>query len=70
MPIRVRSIALHVLNTRARMPFRYGIATLSAVPHLFVRIEVDAPFGPAFDFDPTRFTRLEDWEYCSLESQS
>jgi len=41
MTIRVRSINVHVLNTRARMPFRYGIAALTAVPHLFVRVEVE-----------------------------
>ena len=26
---------------RARMPFRYGIATLTALPHLFVRVEAE-----------------------------
>ena len=43
MSIRVRSIDLRVLNMRVRMPFRYGIVTLEALPHLFVRArcEVD-----------------------------
>lgn len=39
MSISVRSIGLHVLNMQTRMPFRYGIASLVAVPHLFVRVE-------------------------------
>jgi hypothetical protein len=28
---------------------------------------VDAPFGPAFEFDPRRHTPLDEWEYRSLE---
>lgn len=48
MAIRVRSTDLHVLNTRTRMPFRYGIAALTAVPHLFVRIEVEVAGRRAF----------------------
>jgi len=27
---------------------------------------VDAPFGVDFDFDPSRFTRVEDWSFDSL----
>lgn len=38
MSITVEQIDLHVINTRTRMPFKYGIATLEAVPHVFVRI--------------------------------
>lgn len=37
MSIAIKSIDLNVLNMKARMPFRYGIASLVAVPHLFVR---------------------------------
>src|SRR3989475_4006164 len=29
-----------VLNTRTRFPFRYGIASMTDVPHLFVRTRV------------------------------
>src|SRR2546425_6921209 len=29
-----------VLNTRTRFPFRYGIASMTDVPHLFVRARV------------------------------
>lgn len=31
---------LNILNMKARMPFKYGIATLTALPHLFVRVEL------------------------------
>ena len=41
MPLRVLGTDLHVVNMRLRMPFRYGIVTLTALPHLFVRAEVE-----------------------------
>jgi hypothetical protein len=41
MSIRVHDVTLTVLNMRTRMPFRYGIATLTTVPHLFVRAEME-----------------------------
>ena len=41
MPLRVLGTDLHVVNMRLRMPFRYGIFTLTALPHLFVRAEVE-----------------------------
>src|SRR6187551_3036133 len=39
--LRVLSVDLRVLPMRTRIPFRYGIATLTAVPHLFVQAEVE-----------------------------
>jgi hypothetical protein len=41
MLMRVRDVTLSVLNLWTRMPFKYGIATLTAVPHLFVRVELE-----------------------------
>lgn len=41
MKIRVRHCHYHVLDMRTRMPFQYGIATLVALPHLFVSIEAE-----------------------------
>ena len=41
MPIEIKDISLNVLNMKARMPFRYGIASLVAVPHLFVRVTAE-----------------------------
>ncbi|MBC8077977.1 MAG: hypothetical protein H7Y32_18005 [Chloroflexales bacterium] len=38
MAIRVLHTELRALPMRTRMPFRYGIATLTALPHLFVRV--------------------------------
>ncbi len=42
MPIRLLNFDLHILNMRNRMPFRYGIVTMTALPHLFLRVRVDA----------------------------
>lgn len=41
MIVSVRKTDLYILNMRARMPFRYGIATLTALPHLFLRVELE-----------------------------
>lgn len=38
MAVRIVTTDLHVLNMHTRMPFRYGIAELTALPHLFVRL--------------------------------
>ncbi len=40
MAISVKKIELHVLNMHTRFPFKYGIASLEALPHLFVRTTV------------------------------
>src|SRR5581483_2750440 len=42
LPVAVRTIELYVLNMRTRMPFRDGIASVTALPHLFVRAQVEA----------------------------
>ena len=47
MVLRVRRTDLFVLNMRTRMPFRYGIATLVALPHLFLRLELEVSTGGA-----------------------
>ena len=47
--VRVREVRFRVLNMRTRMPFRYGIASLLALPHLFVEVEAeveDLPLRP------------------------
>ena len=41
MPLRVLHTDLHILNMFTRMPFRYGIATLTALPHVFLRITLE-----------------------------
>ena len=40
MSIKVLSTDLHIVNTRLRIPFRFGIVTLTELPHLFVRANV------------------------------
>lgn len=39
--IRVIRTDIHILNMRTRMPFKYGIATMTTLPHLFVRVELE-----------------------------
>jgi hypothetical protein len=57
--ISLREVSLHRLQLRARMPFRYGIATMTEVPHLFVRAiwEIDgmAHEGLAADHLPPKW---------------
>lgn len=40
---RVAAVRFHVLNMRTRFPFQYGIASMTALPHLFV--SADAEIG-------------------------
>jgi len=61
--IRVLATATHTVAMRLRMPFRYGIATLTDLPHLFVQtqVEVDGQVvaGVAADgLAPKWFTKL------------
>jgi hypothetical protein len=41
MSIKINDIQMHVLNMHTRFPFKYGIASLVALPHLFVRVEAE-----------------------------
>jgi hypothetical protein len=41
LSIRVLSTDVFLLNMRTRMPFRYGITTLTALPHLFMQVTVE-----------------------------
>jgi L-alanine-DL-glutamate epimerase-like enolase superfamily enzyme len=61
-------VELHLTNMRARMPFRYGIATLTALPHLFVRVDADVDgqraTGHAADSLPPKwFTKDPDTQF-------
>ena len=47
MTVRIRETDLHIHNVRTRMPFKYGIATLTVVPHLFVRVHAEIDGKPA-----------------------
>ena len=39
--LKVVTTELNVLQMETRMPFKYGIATLTKIPHLFVKLELD-----------------------------
>lgn len=40
MPIQIREGRLFRMPMRTRMPFRYGIATLTELPHIFLQLQV------------------------------
>ena len=46
MNIAVQNVNLHIQNIRTRMPFRYGIAVMTALPHLFVSVECEIEGRP------------------------
>src|SRR6186713_2845317 len=65
LSIRVLDTSVYLLNMRTRMPFRYGITTLTALPHLFLwaTVEIDGrrETGVAADHLPPKwFTKNPD----------
>jgi hypothetical protein len=68
MSIRIREADIHLTNLRTRLPFRYGMATMTVVPHAFTRVvaEVDGKMctGLAADHLPPKwFTKNADTSY-------
>src|SRR3954470_16878159 len=62
MQLRITGSALHLLHLRTRMPFRYGIATMTDVPQVYVRVWLDVDgaewYGTASDLlAPKWFTK-------------
>ena len=59
MGIEVRAAELFVQNLRARLPFRYGIVTMTRLPHLVLRLTVEidgrAHHGFAADHLPPKW---------------
>ena len=57
--LRVKDVEIRLFNMRTRLPFRYGIVTLRACPHLFLRLTVDvdgqAHTGLAADHLPPKW---------------
>jgi hypothetical protein len=41
MKIHIRDGDIHLHDTRTRLPFKYGIATMTSAPHLFLRLHVE-----------------------------
>lgn len=46
MSLRVHHCDLHLLNLHTRMPFKYGIATMTRMPLAFVRVQVEVDGRP------------------------
>src|SRR3982074_1764791 len=40
MAVQILSYDAHVMNMRARLPFRFGITTMTFTPHLLLRVEL------------------------------
>ncbi|MBI5775708.1 MAG: hypothetical protein HZA89_18475 [Verrucomicrobia bacterium] len=63
MKIFIRDGDIHLINLRTRMPFKYGIATMTRMPMAFVRlrVEVDGRSSPGVAADllpPKWFTKV------------
>ena len=59
---------LYILNMKTRMPFRYGIAVMTALPCLFVRLTVEIDGQPVYGFSsdglaPKWFTKDPESHY-------
>ena len=47
MRVHIQAGDIHLLDLRTRMPFKYGIATMTHTPHAFVRLWVEVRGQPA-----------------------
>lgn len=47
MTFKIEAFQFHVLPMRTRFPFKYGIASMSALPHLFVTVDLQVDGKPA-----------------------
>lgn len=45
--INVKEIRFNAIEMRTRFPFKYGIASMTALPHLFVTVLIETPQGMA-----------------------
>lgn len=61
--IQVKAINLHKLEMETRFPFRYGIAEMRRLPHVFVRVKVEVDgvesVGTAADHLPPRWFKKD-----------
>ena len=59
MKIHIHKGDIHLIDLTTRLPFKYGIATMTSCPHAFVRLRVDVDgktaFGIAADHLPPRW---------------
>ena len=68
MRLKVRATELFIHNLRTRLPFRYGIATMTRVPHAILRVtlEVDGRVQRGLSADhlpPKWFTKNPETSY-------
>ncbi len=74
MAIRVVETSLHQLMLRTRLPFRYGMVTLTKCPHLFCRVTLDVD-GKCFtgisadNLPPKWFTKDANQSYADEVEQ-
>lgn len=65
MKLRVQEGDIHLTNLKTRMPFKYGIATMTRMPMAFVRVALEMDgrtvFGVSSDLLPPKwFTKIPD----------
>jgi len=63
--LKVTGISIHQTQLKTRMPFKYGIATMTEVPMVFVRVETEVDNQPSFGISsdllpPKWFTKVPD----------
>ncbi|MGH8017703.1 MAG: hypothetical protein ACREIA_05335 [Opitutaceae bacterium] len=46
--VRIAALSIHRADLQSRLPFRYGIVTMTHVPHIFLRAEVETALGETF----------------------
>jgi len=65
VPLKINAASIHQIQLKTRMPFKYGIATMTEVPMVFVRVEAEVDgrlsSGIASDLLPPKwFTKVPD----------
>ena len=65
MKVRILEGETRLINLRTRMPFKYGIATMTDVPYAFLRLHVEVDGQPhngysADNLPPKWFTKVPD----------
>ncbi|MEC7812986.1 MAG: hypothetical protein VX598_09260 [Verrucomicrobiota bacterium] len=65
VPLNITGASIHQIQLKTRMPFKYGIATMTEVPMVFVRLDTDVDGrlsrGVASDLLPPKwFTKVPD----------
>jgi hypothetical protein len=65
VPLKITGGSIHQIQLKTRMPFKYGIATMTEVPMLFARLETEVDghpsWGIASDLLPPKwFTKVPD----------